>query len=265
MPAKTDSTPTGARELQRGLGEPLWQQLQADLHRRLRDGEFDEAFPGEMELRDQYGVSRHTVRSAVRALREQGIVIASRGRLPRLGAEAEITQPLGALYSLFASVEATKLRQHSIVRRLDIRADAHVAIRLGLEESVPLLYLERLRLADGQPLAHDCAWLPASIAGDLLHADFSHTGLYDELASRCGVRLTGGSEQIRAVMPNAAQHKLLQTSPDVAAMKVERTGTAGGKPVEWRTTLIRGDRFSVLANFSERSGYSVNLAAENIM
>ncbi|ABG99944.1 probable transcriptional regulator, GntR family protein (plasmid) [Rhodococcus jostii RHA1] len=260
----TETETAGARKLQRGSGETLWQQLQADLQRRLREGEFTDAFPGELELRDQYGVSRHTVRAAVRALREEGIVVASRGRSTRLNADAEITQPLGALYSLFASVEASNLRQHSIVRRLDIRADAHVAIRLGLEESAPLLYLERLRLAGELPLAHDCAWLPASIASPLLDVDFSHTGLYDELASRCGVRLTGGSEQIRAVVPSTAQHKLLGTTPDVAAMKVERIGTSNGTPVEWRTSLIRGDRFSVLADFSARTGYSLNLSAANV-
>lgn len=261
---RTETETVGIKKLQRGTGETLWQQLQADLQRRLREGEFTDAFPGELELRDQYGVSRHTVRAAVRALREEGIVVASRGRSTRINTDADITQPLGALYSLFASVEAANLRQRSIVRRLDIRADAHVAIRLGLEESAPLLYLERLRLADEQPLAHDCAWLPASVASPLLGADFSHTGLYDELASRCDIRLTGGSEQIRAVVPNSVQHKLLGTTPDVAAMKVERIGTANGIPVEWRTSLIRGDRFSVLADFTARSGYSLNLSATNM-
>lgn len=260
----SEADTTGAKRLERGAGKTLWEQLQADLERRLGEGEFTDTFPGELELRDQYGVSRHTVRAAVRALRENGTIVASRGRSTRLSADAEITQPLGALYSLFASVEAANLRQRSIVRRLDIRADAHVAIRLGLEESTPLLYLERLRLAGEQPLAHDCAWLPASIARPLLSADFSHTGLYDELAARCGIRLTGGSEQIRAVVPNAAQHKLLGTTPDIAAMKVERIGTANGTPVEWRTSLVRGDRFSVLAEFSARSGYSLNLAAANM-
>ncbi|MBF6061982.1 GntR family transcriptional regulator [Nocardia terpenica] len=257
----TNSDKTPARPLLREAGLPLWRQLQADLRRRLREGEFTEQFPGELELRDEYGVSRHTVREALRALREEGMVTATRGRPAKLAAPGEITQPLGALYSLFASVEAADLRQRSIVRRLDARHDAYAAVRLGLEESTPLIYLERLRLADEQPLAIDCAWLPAALARPLLDADFSHTSLYDELAARCGVRLTGGQEQIRAVVPTAAQQRLLDIGPETAAMKVERMGTADGTPVEWRTSLIRGDRFSVVADFSARSGYSVNLAA----
>ena len=259
LPPRLDKAPV--RLLQRATGVPLWQQLQADLQLRLQEGEFTEAFPGELELRDEYGVSRHTVREALRALREEGLVTANRGRPPRVGGEAEITQPLGALYSLFESVESAHLRQRSVVRRLEVRADAHVAVRLGLEESTPLIYLERLRLADEQPLAFDCTWLPASIARPLLEADFSHTALYDELAARCGVRLTGGHEQIKAEIPTSAQRSLLEIGPDIAIMRVERTGTISGNPIEWRTTLIRGDRFSVLADFNARSGYMLNLAA----
>jgi len=247
------------RSLRRAAGTTLWQQLRADLQRRLAEGEFTETFPGELELRDEYGVSRHTVREALRALREEGLVTAHRGRPPQLGGHAEITQPLGALYSLFASVEAAQQHQRSVVRRLDIRADAHAAVRLGLEESTPLVYLERLRLADEQPLALDCTWLPAALARPLLDADFTHTALYDELATRCGVRLTGGHEQIKAVIPAPAQRQLLDIGDDTAALRVERTGTTGDTRIEWRTTLIRGDRFSVLADFSARSGYTLNL------
>lgn len=249
------------RGLSRISVEPLWKQLLADLRGRLDVGEFDDAFPGELELRDEYGVSRHTVREALRHLRDEGVVVAARGRQPHVAAEAEIEQPLGALYSLFASVEAAGLEQRSVVRSLDVRADAHVAVRLGLEESTPLLHLERLRFAGSEPLAHDRVWLPAELARPLLDVDFRHTALYDELASRCQVRLTGGQERLRAVVPTAPQRKLLEIGADVAAFEIQRLGCAASRPVEWRTTLIRGDRFSALAEFSARTGYRLDLSS----
>ena len=153
---------------------PLWAQLRADLLRRLEAGAFGEAFPGELALVAEYEVSRQTVRAALRELRADGVIVAERGRRPRLAGPARITQPLGALYSLFASVEAAGLRQASIVRARDLRADGVVADRLGLEASTPLFRLERLRLAGGEPLALDTVWLPAEIAraaaGGGLHA-----------------------------------------------------------------------------------------------
>ncbi|MBC9006868.1 GntR family transcriptional regulator, partial [Micromonospora aurantiaca (nom. illeg.)] len=130
---------SGPARVDRASALPLWAQVHADLRRRVETGEFATAFPGELVLIEQYAVSRHTVREALRRLRDDGVVVAERGRQPRLAGTAEIEQPLGALYSLFAAVEAAGQDQHSVVRRLDVRADAVVAVRLGLEESTPLL------------------------------------------------------------------------------------------------------------------------------
>ena len=196
-----------AQALDRSRATPLWEQLLADLRRRLDHDEFAVAFPGELALVAQYGVSRHTVREAVRRLREEGLVIAGRGRTPRRAEPSPIEQPLGEIYSLFTAVEATGRVQRSVVRTLDVRADGVVAARLGLEESTPLVHLERLRLADAEPLAVDRVWLPERLAAPLLDVDFGRTGLYAEYAERCGVRVTGGSEVIRAVVPDAAQRE----------------------------------------------------------
>jgi GntR family transcriptional regulator len=252
---------TAPRPLDRRSPLPLWAQLRADLRRRLAAGAFGEEFPGELALVAEYQVSRHTVRAALRELRADGVVVAERGRRPRLAGQTAITQPLGALYSLFASVESAGLRQTSIVRALDTCADALIADRLGLEASTPLFRLERLRLAGDEPLALDTVWLAADIAAPLLAADFTHTALYDELAARTGIRLEGGQEHIRAVVPTRAERRLLEIPPAAGALAIDRLGFADGRPVEWRHTLIRGDRFSLLAEFSPRTGYQLTLGS----
>jgi GntR family transcriptional regulator len=223
----------------------------------MNAGAFDLAFPGELALVAEYHVSRHTVRAALRELRADGLVVAERGRRPRLAGAAPITQPLGALYSLFASVESAGLRQTSVVLARDIRADGVIAERLGLEASVPLFRLERLRLAEDEPLAHDTVWLPANLAAPLLASDFTHTALYDELAALAGVRLDGGHEHIRGIVPTSAQQRLLRIGPTTGALAIDRVGTVHGVAVEWRQTIIRGDRFSLAAEFSARTGYQV--------
>lgn len=243
-----DTGPT--RPLPRRGSGPLWAQVQADLRARIDTGEFTDAFPGEHALTGEYGVSRQTVREALRALRAEGLVTAARGRAPRLADRARFTQPLGTASSLFASVEQGGTRQTSVVRRFDVHADGTVAARLGLEESTPLLHLERLRLAGGEPLALDRAWLPAALAEALLEADFTHTSLYDELAARCGIRPTGSQEQVRAVVPTAHERGLLGLEPRTALLAIDRTACVDGVPIEWRRTLVRGDRFALTASFS---------------
>ncbi|AIA04141.1 GntR family transcriptional regulator [Streptomyces noursei] len=242
----------GPRPLDRGSPLPLWAQLRDDLRRRVEAGAFAEEFPAEHRLTGEYEVSRHTVREALRKLRADGLVIAERGRASRLDAR-RIHQPLGSLYSLFRDLEAQGVDQHSEVLRLERTADATVAGHLGLIPDAPLVVLERLRLADGEPLAHDTAYLPADLAEPLLGADFGHTSLYGELSRRCGVKVTGGRERIAPFLPDVRQAWLLGLADREAAFAIERLGRAGERVVEWRETVVRGDRFAFVAEWSDAS------------
>jgi GntR family transcriptional regulator len=241
---------------------PLWAQVHADLRRRLNDEQFTSSFPGELALVEAYDVSRHTVREALRRLRDEGVVIAGRGRRPRIASGTRrITQPLGALYSLFASVEAEGLEQRSIVRALEIRKDPEVAAQLSVPEETELFYLERVRLAADEPLALDRVWLLAALAKPLLDVDFGHTAVYRELERRCGVRLGGGEETIHAVLPTPAERSLLKIGHEVAAFAIERRTQGPNGPAEYRRTLVRGDRFAVAVQFSTGNGYRLALAS----
>jgi GntR family transcriptional regulator len=45
--------------------------------------------------------------------------------------------------------------------------------------------------------------------------------------------------------------------PEVTAFSIERLGRLNSEPIEWRNTVVRGDRFSVTAEFSARAGYQL--------
>jgi len=248
----------GALALDRSSKNPLWTQVRDDVARRIDAGEFTEGFPAEHALREHYGVSRQTIRMALRSLRETGVISADRGRDPKL-LRPQIEQPLGTLYSLFASVEQTGMAQESIVLNLDERHDAIVAAQLGLEEESPLVFLHRVRLADGEPLALDRVWLPAAVARPLLEADFRHTGLYAELTERCGVRPSGGSEEIDAITLLPSQATTLQAAPGSPAFSIQRISFFQDSPVEWRTTIVRADRFRIRTNFSTATGLQLTV------
>ncbi len=241
-------------------GGPLWSRVEADLRARIEADEFPDLFPGEHALAAEYGISRHTVREALRRLRQEGVVLAERGRAPRVAADGVLHQPLGALYSLFRSVEGSERTQRSVVRALEVRDDPEVTSRLGLPGGTRLTYLERLRLADDVPLALDQVWLPADRTAALLDADLTHTALYDELRVRCGVVVDGGTEDIRAVLVDDQQAGLLGVAVPAAAFLVERTGRVQVEPFEYRRTVVRSDTFALTAEFSSRDGYQLGRA-----
>jgi len=221
---------------------PLWRQVLDDLERRIAAGDISHRFPTDKELTEHYGVSRHTVREAVRRLRARGLVERHRGRGSFLS-EQVLTQPVGGLYSLFQAVEEQGLEQRSEVLALERLRDPEAAERLRLPPRSELVHLERLRLADGTPLALDSVWLPLDIGQHILDVDFTRTALYDELAERGGVRMTEVEETIEPVIPDADARTLLELGDDEALLRVSRLGFSGDRPVECRVTLLRGERF----------------------
>lgn len=237
------------RAVDRTSPVPLWSQVLEDLRDRLGSGEFAEQFPTDLELMDSYGVSRHTARDAVRRLSDEGLVDRERGRGTFVRATA-IEQPLGALYSLFQSIEAQGFEQRSQVLRLVERTDAEAAGVLGVGADEPLVFLERVRLLDDEPIAVDCSWLPASFARPLLEVDFTRTALYEELRVRCGVQPSNGWERIEPRLPSGAQRELLELAPDVAVFAIERLASDDDRALEWRHSVVRGDRYAFVARWS---------------
>ncbi len=228
---------------------PLWAQIANDLRRRLLSGEFEEHFPTDEELTRDYDVSRHTVREAVRRLEIDGLLVRQRGRGTSL-THPVLEQPLHSLYSLASSMRSQGIEERSEVRAVArVAAPEEVATELGISPGGPVVYVERVRLAGGEPIAWDRSWLPAAMADPLVVIDLTHGSIYDVLAAHCAVRITGGWERIRPVVPSAPERELLALPDDVAAFAIERLVLAGETPVEWRRSLIRGDRYSLLAQW----------------
>lgn len=242
--------------LDRSSAEPLWAQLEAELRRRLRAGEFDHRFPTDHELMAAYGVSRHTARHAISRLDADGLITRRRG----VGSAIDrhrFEQSLGSLYSLFQVVEATGARQRSYVLALTTTTDPEAAAHLGLDPTTALVHLARVRYADDEPLAVDRVWLPASIGAALLEVDFTHTALYDEIELATGRRPSSGWERITPIVPSPDDAHRLGLGADQAAFCLRRLALADGEPVEWRVTVIRGDRFTFVADW--QAGQSSNL------
>ncbi|MEM7096298.1 MAG: GntR family transcriptional regulator [Actinomycetota bacterium] len=246
--------------LDRSQPLPLWAQLEQDLRRRLNDGEFDSGqFPTDLELTETYEVSRHTVREAIRHLNKTGLLSRQRGKGTVIN-RAEFEQSLGTLYSLFNSIESSGGVQRSEVLEFGERPDAEAASHLGVDDGTPLTLLARLRFADDEPLAIDRAWLPRTGTG-LDAVDWSRTALYREL-ERAGLSAPNqGWERLTPIIPTPTDRKLLGLRSRDAAFFLERLGLHDDSPVEWRTTIIRGDRYRFVSDWSRGIQSSLRPAA----
>lgn len=247
-------------KLDRNSPLPLWAQLETDLRLRLDSGEFVEQFPTDQLLTEQYDVSRHTVREAVRHLNKSGLLRRERGRGTVVD-RAEFEQSLGTLYSLFQTIEAAGVEQTSEVVSLEVVTDSVAAGHLDLDEDADLVHLERVRLAGGSPLAVDRAWLPYDVGVQLLDLDFTHTALYDEL-ERVGVgRPDDGWERLTPRLPAAEDRDRLGLKKSDCVFFLERLGRRNGRPIEWRNTVLRGDRYRFVVDWSAGSASALRPSA----
>jgi len=232
---------------------PLWAQLEAQLRARIAAGEFEDRFPTDAELVRSYGVSRHTARAAIGRLQTAGLVQRERGRGSKLPRAAQLEQSIAPFYSLAASISQRGMAEHSIVRHRALECDGEAAARLGVAPETKLVHIQRLRFADDEPLALDDSWIVGDAGRPLLRADLGRGSLYELLASEANVRITGGTERIRAALPPVSVRKLLALPRGEATLVVERVAFSGERPVEYRHSMVRGDRFAFVANWSRVS------------
>jgi GntR family transcriptional regulator len=221
---------------------PLWAQLAGELRRRLSSGEFDEGFPTEVELTGAFGVSRATVREAIRRLRGEGLLEARRGS-GTFVVHRHLDAPILGTSGLAQAITAAGLEEMSkVLRQEDGPAGETAALALGIEPRASVKWVERLRYAGEEPLALDLSALALDKAQRRAFAggDLTRGSLYAMLFERCGLRITGGSERLRAVTCGAAARKLLRPGRGEGVFEVERVAYAGDRPVEWRRSLVRG-------------------------
>lgn len=224
---------------------PLHHQVYLHLKAALDRGDWKsgDRLPPERELAVQYGCSLITVRRALTELAREGRLSRTRGRgtfvLPR-----RIERDLAGTMSFTEEMQTRGLDpQTKLVAARPESAGEVVAHALRLEPGSPTLYLERLRLADGEPLLLEQVHLPAERFPGLLASDLEHNSLYDILTDRYGTPVVRLREALEPVLLHVREARLLGRPPRSPALLIEGVafGT-DGTPLEFARTYVRGDR-----------------------
>src|SRR5262244_3737023 len=142
-------------------GVLLWRRIADDLEQSIARGTFEPGsrLPGEIEIAERFGVNRHTVRRALAALAQRGIVRAERGSGTFIE-QRRIPYPIRPRTRFSEIVGGAG---HAVTGRLIAHAteeaEPDVAKRLKLRLGTPLLRLELLRHADRVPVCAATTWL----------------------------------------------------------------------------------------------------------
>jgi DNA-binding GntR family transcriptional regulator len=198
-------------------------------------------FENEVDLADQLGVSRPTMRRAMHYLVERGMVVRKRG-VGTLVVHPRVRRTI-ELSSLFDDLAKAGRRPVTVVRALDVVPAAGVAAELGVGEDEPIYHLERVRYADGEPLAILINSIPTSVV-NLTIEDLTAHGLYNLLRA-AGREPRNATQVIGARIATAADARMLEERRGAALLTMARTAfDVNGRVVEYGTHVYRADRYA---------------------
>ena len=135
------------------INNPLWREISKNLERRIQIKQLrpGDKLPTEYELSHEFMVNRHTVRRALSYLQEKGVVESTQGRGSFVRRLAE-PMLLNRRPRFSEHVRERGREPTTRTLKLDVRpSDAAVAAALELKLGKPVIFLERLRLIDGEP------------------------------------------------------------------------------------------------------------------
>jgi GntR family transcriptional regulator len=228
---------------------PLYQQIKGLILQSLQAGEWKpgESIPSEIELAARYRVSQGTVRKAIDELAADHLLVRRQGKGTFVATHAEqhIQYRFLKLAPDNGDLDTEGPAEREITDCKRTRATAEIARALSLKTGDAVLQVRRVLSFRGVPTILEDLWLPGGpfkgLTAERL-ADYRGP-MYALFETEFGVRMVRADEKIRAVLPDADQHLLLQVASSTPLLSVERTAyTYNDTPMELRRGLYRTDK-----------------------
>jgi GntR family transcriptional regulator len=203
----------------------------------------DVAIPSERELMVAHGVSRATVRKAI-----DGLV--SDGLLQRIHGKGTFVARPRLESRLHLASFSQDMRRRGLVpstRALGIELEvppADVAASLQLGPGAQVWRLDRVRLADGQPIAHEHGWYPEPLLPGLIRHDLGGS-LYELFRDHYGLAIDAAEQTLWGEAADATYAELLDAPLHTPLLVFRRVSTSAGKPLEHVVSRYRGDRYQL--------------------
>lgn len=233
--------------IQEGIPVPKYYRLKESLRDKIEAEGLEEGqlIPSERELCETYGVSRMTARQAVKELVSEGVLYREQGR-GTFVAGKKLQHETAHLTSFTQDMGERGMKVSSRVLEIEVEdASSSVSRSLNVEPGERIIRLQRVRYADGEPMAMETSHLLYDMAKGILDADLERASLYKELG-RLGVRIAKAEQSYEATLVNDSEAGYLRVPAGSAALLIKRvTFDPQDRPFEYVKSVYRGDRYRV--------------------
>jgi len=240
------------------------------LSQRIAAGEMisGERLPPERELCVEFGVSRSTLRQALDDLEARDLISRHQGRGTFVTGRRE-SADLASHFSIGEALRARGSELGSRVVKVEVvESNRQLSRDLNLMPGDPVVRLERVRLADSEPLFIEVTFLSLARFANLDSADFEHRRLYRILHEDYGCRPVAAIAVLEPAILTPAESAMLDVGRNLPAMFLRRvTKDSSGVPVEVSEALLRGDRARFVQHIavSQNSGPTASMTFEPVL
>lgn len=229
--------------ISRESGETVYHQignaLRREINERFQPGD---RLPTEPQMAERFSVNRHTIRKAVDVLVAEGLVQRQHG-----SGTFVTSQPID--YPIAKGTRFTEnlskkniLTKSRLLKKIVLPARGGVADKLGLKPETRVIWLETLRMVEGQPFCIISHFLPFDELEFVMDA-FEGGSLHKLLMDRNIIPIRRLS-LVTSMLPVGEDAKYLQmpTNQPVLRVKSVNVSEATHKAVEYAVTRFRADR-----------------------
>ena len=229
--------------IDRSSYEPAYAQLVNILRQSMASGILrpGDQLPSEAQLCERYAVSPMTVRRAINALVDQGVVIAEQGRgtFVKPIAMGEATFGLKKLQDLLNDTEHTTV---NILEASIVRADERVARKLEISVGQRTVYIRRILRTDNLPALYHREYLVYDPTRPIVEAELEVTALQRLFSGTGETILKRGDISLEATLLNEEEARLLQVALPRAAFCFEHLFyDFDDTPISWGWFIGRND------------------------
>ena len=236
--------------LNRGSGIPLYHQIQQRLLDQIQSGELKPGtpMPSIERIAQRMGVSQMTVRQAMRALTDLGVIYSRQGKGTFISGIKQERDFRHVLSFTEEAVAHGATPSSKVLSFQSSRPSQKVRDALSLRKSDDQVYvLRRVRYGDSIPMAIECSYLPMNLYPGLIERYDPATSLYQELSADYAIQVAVTDEVIEVAKASAADARLLEIAPQSPVFLFTRTSyLEDGTPAEYVNSVYRGDRYKVV-------------------
>lgn len=236
---------TPMENMRKKSGVALWRQIADRIRMAIIAGEYDATgmLPAEIALAEKFGVNRHTVRSAIAALADEGIVQALQGRGTLVVRKERLSFPISKRTRFTEGLGAQAKEMEGLLLSFATeQASVDISNQLKLTRDALVVRIETLRKVNRRPVSLSTAWFPADRfegIAETYRDSGSITAAFKALGLSDYVRV---STVISAVHASAEDVSHLELSPGAILLVTKALNTdTGGVPVQYAVSRFSAD------------------------